>query len=204
MKKAYAVAECFAVILVLQAALLLLRSALARLFPDTNFAWRMISMCIMALLWLAVVCYARLRKTPLSVFPARFGKRYIIGTVIAAALVLSAPSIFLDGYRGPLLMLYGSIVTPVYEETLFRGCLWNRLNAAFPKERSTFIWSVLLFAVWHLGYMLPHLVSGNWSAVLWKMAAGLGYGVVLGLLRLKTKNCYATMLLHAVLNTFMI
>lgn len=30
------------------------------------------------------------------------------------------------------------------------------------------------------------------------------YGVVLSLLRLKTKNCYATVLAHGVLNLFMI
>ena len=42
------------------------------------------------------------------------------------------------------------------------------------------------------------------TAVAWKLAAGLGYGTVLGIVRLKTKNCYATMLLHGVLNIFMV
>lgn len=57
---------------------------------------------------------------------------------------------------------------------------------------------------WHIGYMVPNILSGNWNAVIWKLAAGLGYGVVLSLLRLKTKNCYATVLAHGVLNLFMI
>ena len=52
--------------------------------------------------------------------------------------------------------------------------------------------------------MVPNILSGNWNAVIWKLAAGLGYGVVLSLLRLKTKNCYATVLAHGVLNLFMI
>ena len=46
-------------------------------------------------------------------------------------------------------------------------------------------------------------VSGYY-AVAWKLAAGLGYGTVLGIVRLKTKNCYAAMLLHGVLNIFMV
>ena len=53
-------------------------------------------------------------------------------------------------------------------------------------------------------YMLPHMASGNITAVAWKLAAGFGYGTVLGLVRLKAKNCYATMLLHGVLNIFMV
>ena len=55
-----------------------------------------------------------------------------------------------------------------------------------------------------IGYMIPQIMSGNLTAVAWKLAAGLGYGAVLGLLRLKTKNCYSTMLLHGVLNIFMV
>ena len=71
-------------------------------------------------------------------------------------------------------------------------------------EVFVFIWSVILFTVWHIGYMIPQIVSGNIHAVLWKLVAGLGYGTVLGIVRLKVKNCYATMLLHGVLNIFMI
>ncbi|MGI6194770.1 MAG: type II CAAX prenyl endopeptidase Rce1 family protein [Eubacteriales bacterium] len=36
------------------------------------------------------------------------------------------------------------------------------------------------------------------------MAAGVGYGTVLGFIRLKTKNCWATVLAHGVINFFMI
>ena len=50
--------------------------------------------------------------------------------------------------------------------------------------------------------MIPQIMSGNLTAVAWKLAAGLGYGTVLGLLRLKTKNFYSSMLLHGVLNIF--
>lgn len=52
--------------------------------------------------------------------------------------------------------------------------------------------------------MLPQLAAGNLSAVLWKLAAGAGYGAVLGFVRLKTKNCYSTILVHGVLNIFMV
>ena len=82
--------------------------------------------------------------------------------------------------------------------------IWNRFDTVLSNEIFVFIWSVILFTVWHIGYMIPQIVAGNITAVVWKLAAGLGYGTVLGLLRLKTKNCYATMLLHGVLNIFMV
>lgn len=174
------------------------------LFSGTVFAERMITMMIMMVLSGAVVLYARFRKTALSVFPKHFGKTCIITSCVSAILLISIPSNFTGGYRAVMLLLYGSIVTPVFEELIFRGYIWNRLHAVLSKEIFVFIWSVILFTVWHIGYMIPQIAAGNVTAVIWKLAAGLGYGTVLGLVRLKTKNCYAAMLLHGVLNIFMV
>lgn len=174
------------------------------LFPGTAFAQRMSTMLVMIVLSGVVVLYAWFRKTALSVFPKHFGKSDILAGCVSAVLLITTPSNFTGGYQAIMLLLYGSIVTPVFEELVFRGYLWNRLYAVLSKEISVFIWSVALFTVWHMGYMIPQIASGNITAVVWKLAAGLGYGTVLGLLRLKTKNCYATMLLHGVLNIFMV
>ncbi|MBO0410862.1 CPBP family intramembrane metalloprotease [Enterococcus hulanensis] len=40
------------------------------------------------------------------------------------------------------------------------------------------------------------------EALIWTVIIGLCYGLVLGLLRLRTKNCYSTMLLHGAMNIF--
>lgn len=198
------IAEALVIMIALQAAKLLLEAAMRPLVPDEAFAHRMVTAGVMLLLAAVVYAYARLRKTPLSVFPRPFTKRYIILTGVAAALLLTSPSNFIGGYRAILLAVYGSVVTPVYEELLFRGYFWNRLNMVLRREIYTYMWSVALFTVWHLGYMTDNLLAGDWRAVAWKLAAGLGYGTVLGFVRLKTKNCYASMLTHGVLNIFMI
>lgn len=174
------------------------------LFPGAVFAEQMITMMIMIVLSGTVVLYARIRKSALSVFPKHFGKTYIIASCVSAILLISTPSNFTGGCQAIFLLIYGSIVTPVFEELIFRGYIWSRFNAVLSKEIFVFIWSVILFTVWHIGYMIPQIVSGNITAVAWKLAAGLGYGTVLGIVRLKTKNCYATMLLHGVLNIFMV
>jgi len=104
-----------------------------------------------------------------------------------------------------MLLLYGSIVTPIFEELIFRGYIWNKLNDIFEKEWITYIVSAVLFALWHLGYVDSiafRMETGLANVMLWKAITGLCYGVVLGALRLKTKNCYSTMLLHGVMNIF--
>lgn len=204
LRQSTVIIEAVILIVILQFVRELSEWLLNPLFPGTVFAERMVTMVVMLILSGAVVLYARFRKTALSVFSKHFGKTYILASCVSAILLISTPSNFTGGYQAIMLLIYGSIVTPVFEELIFRGYLWNRLNTVLSKEVFVFIWSVVLFTVWHMGYMIPQLVSGNITAVVWKLAAGLGYGTVLGLLRLKAKNCYATMLLHGVLNIFMV
>jgi membrane protease YdiL (CAAX protease family) len=195
--------------ILLMAALQLLRIGIERVIyivyrAPSQFGAKMVTMAAMLILVPLFVVYAHFRKVPLSVFPEKFGKWYILSTIIAAALLLSAPINYIEGLLAILASVYGSIVTPVFEELIFRGYLWNRLEKSFSGRRTVYLLSALLFMLWHIGYMLPSLASGNFVAVAWKLAAGLCYGLVLGALRLKTKNCYSTMLLHGVLNLFMI
>lgn len=204
LKQSAVMIETILLMVILQFVRELSERLLNPLFPGTVFAERMVTAVIMITLSCAVVIYARIRKTVISVFSKRFGKAYIIASCVSAILLISTPSNFTGGYQAIMLLIYGSIVTPVFEELIFRGYIWNRLDTIFSKEIFVFIWSVILFTVWHIGYMIPQIASGNINAVVWKLAAGLGYGTVLGIVRLKTKNCYATMLLHGVLNIFMV
>ena len=64
------------------------------------------------------------------------------------------------------------------------------------------IMSAILFSIWHIGYVITPLLQGNLFALFSKMAVGLVYGLILGVVRMKTHNCYSTMLLHGVLNVF--
>lgn len=204
MKKVKVLSEALLLMIVIQALRIALESLISKFVKIDTFSERMITMSVMICLSGLVVLYARIRKTSLSVFPERFGKFYIICTVIGALILITTPMNFIGGYPAILLLVYGSLVTPIFEELIFRGYLWNRLNTVFSKEVCTYICSIVLFMLWHIGYMIPQIIEGSWTPVLWKLAAGLGYGTVLGFVRLKCKNCYITMLLHGVLNDFMI
>lgn len=204
MKKATTKAEAFILIAVLQAIRELFEWLLNPLISGGSFKSRMITMSVMMALTAVVILYAKIRKTKLSVFPKVFNKKYIVFTVVAAVLLITTPSNYTGGIMAIMLLFYGSIVTPVFEELIFRGYLWNRFSAVFTSEKYTYFWSIILFTVWHIGYMIPNIINGNWNAVLWKLAAGVSYGTVLGFVRLKTKNCYSTMLLHGMINIFMV
>lgn len=46
---------------------------------------------------------------------------------------------------------FTAVSSPLFfEELIFRGYLWNRLDAVLSKESFVFIWSVVLFTVWHI------------------------------------------------------
>ena len=62
------------------------------------------------------------------------------------------------------------------------------------------LYTALLFAVWHVGYMVNALAEGNWVAVVSKVLVGFCYGLLLGWVRTKTGNCYASCLLHGLMN----
>jgi len=172
--------------------------------PNTRFATKMLTMAFMIPLTIAVVIYAKCRKLALSVFPNNFSKPYVIATGIAALLYITTPSNFTEGFVSVLTIVYGSMVTPAYEERLFRGYIWNQFRTVMHNETAIYVWNIALFAIWHIGYMVPNMLSGNWFAVMIKVAAGAVYGAILGFIRIKTKNCWSTILAHGVLNLFVI
>ena len=120
-------------------------------------------------------------------------------------LFIASPSNYKGGIESILLLVYSSIVTPVFEEFIFRGYIWNELNQIFTSEWKTYIVTTIFFALWHLGYIssIAFRVENNLlNVMIWKVITGLCFGIVLGAVRLKTKNCYSTMLLHGVMNLF--
>jgi len=171
----------------------------------TNFSDSVSTMFAMIILIGLFLVFTKKQKITLSIFPRAFNKFYVIGTCIAAALFIATPSNYTDGFQAILLLIYGSIVTPVFEELIFRGYVWNKLNTVFEKEWVSYIVSTVLFGIWHLGYVYSiafRVETGLATVMMWKVIVGLCYGVVLGALRLKTKNCYSTILLHGVANIF--
>jgi membrane protease YdiL (CAAX protease family) len=163
----------------------------------------MISMLILTSVFTIIMS---IKQVSLSIFPSEFGVIYIIGTLVFIGLLFSAPAITGEkALQAIVLMIYGSVVTPIFEEIIFRGYIWNKLNDIFIDERVTYIIVTLLFAIWHLGYLegIAFRASEGLAIImLWKLVVGFCFGIILGAVRIKTKNCYSTIVLHGIMNIF--
>ncbi|MBX8938118.1 CPBP family intramembrane glutamic endopeptidase [Enterococcus gilvus] len=186
-----------------------LRLGLKQLFflfiKRTNFSDHLASMLSFLLLTALIVVICKRRKIALPIFPPRFSRRYLFATDIVGLLLVTTPANYSGGIEATLLLIYSSIVTPIFEELIFRGGVWNQLSVIFKRAVPVYLWSSVLFGIWHLGYfdsLAFRVGEGLPEALIWKVITGLCYGLVLGLLRLRTKNCYSTMLLHGAMNIF--
>ena len=193
------------VLLLLSLSLFVIKRIIFFFVARTDFSDYMASMVSMIILTSIILRLSRKAEINLSIFPDKFTVSYISVSIISVVLFIASSSNYKGGIEPILLLVYSSIVTPIFEELIFRGYIWNELNQIFTSEWKTYIITTILFALWHLGYIssIAFRVENNLlNVMIWKVITGLCFGIVLGAVRLKTRNCYSTMLLHGVMNIF--
>lgn len=109
---------------------------------------------------------------------------------------------------GLLSLACGALLTPLFEELLFRGWVWRALERY--GEKAAYLGSAALFGLWHLGYvpsilwrtaLLGHPAAPLEAAV-WKVLAGTAFGLLFGGARYKSGRICPSLLLHMAVNTF--
>lgn len=206
-KTKYIIWKSIAVLTLLQLCRVALKQIIFLFVPRTLSSEPVISMAVMILMTMLIVGIAAKKGMLASVFPKERKGLYIAATVGALILLVSGPILTKDASLAALLFLcYSSVVTPIFEEIIFRGYLWNALSEKYHSEAAVGLITAILFGLWHLGYLdsIIFRTSPDQLAFVMLMKAGIGlcYGLALGLLRYKTKNCYSTMLLHGIMNLF--
>ena len=185
--------------------LFLIKHAIFLFVQRTHFTDRMASMTAMLLLTGVLLGVLKKTKIKLSVFPASFTVPYIGVTILLAVLLIANPSNNLNEIGSVLMLIYACLVTPVFEELLFRGYIWNKLSMMFGSKWKTYLLTTILFGLWHLAYMDSiafRVEDGLLTVMVWKVMTGLCFGIILGAVRMKTQNCYAAILLHGAMNLF--
>ena len=193
------------VLLLLSLSLFVIKRIIFFFVARTDFSDYMASMVSMIILTSIILRLSRKAEINLSIFPDKFTVSYISVSIISVVLFIASPSNYKGGIESILLLVYSSIVTPIFEELIFRGYIWNELNQIFTSEWKTYIVTTIFFALWHLGYISSiafRVEDDLLNVMIWKVITGLCFGIVLGAVRLKTRNCYSTMLLHGVMNIF--
>ena len=184
--------------------MLLFQFAEHTLMTDTIY-----SLIFMLLCSMVMVLLAQKKHPEVNLFPKKISKPYVVFSVLVLLLFLVTPFITLSTtVYDWLFLLYGALITPIFEELIFRAYLWKYFS--FTKEPVTYITVTFLFGIWHLGYIdtilwrtsLFHPDANIPEIMFWKVITGLLFGIVLGAMRYKFKNAYASFLLHCALNTF--
>lgn len=200
-----AIAKIIVLLIFIQLLLFGIKQCLFVFFKRTYYFDSIATMLAMIVITILFVTFSKKHNVSLSIFPHKFSVFYIVLTIVVIVLFLMTPSNFTGSTQSIILLVYGSIITPIFEELIFRGYVWNKLNMIFSKEWKTYITVTVLFALWHLGYIDSiafRVGNGLANIMMWKVITGFCFGIVLGAVRIKTKNSYSTILLHGVMNIF--
>ena len=85
--------------------------------------------------------------------PVKFEKIYFFATFFTVLFFIV--TLFLIrglSLQNMLMILYSGIITPVFEEILFRGTIWNKLRCYIKKEWKIYLLVTALFGFWHMEY----------------------------------------------------
>lgn len=178
-------------------------------FEQTLIVDTIFSILFMAIATLVLLRISKKEHLDLKLFPSKFTKPYFVFSLLVAVLIGVTPIITQStALYDVLSLIYGAVVTPIFEESLFRGLVWAKLEKY--GERVAYFSVTVLFALWHVGYIdaviwrvgLFNSTASIPQIMFWKVVTGSIYGIALGAIRYKTKNTYAAILLHAFMNTF--
>ena len=130
---------------------------------------------------------------------------YIMGVPVLTILILSH-SVFEGEFDILIGLLLYTVITPVFEELVFRGYIWSKISESegmINPDGLTFLTVTLLFSVWQLGYADVLIRYSNLGLIMvLKMMGGLVLGLFVGYLRLKTGKTYASIIFHGLWSLF--
>ena len=132
-------------------------------------------------------------------------KFYIIGLIINVLMIII--SYFFDP-RFFTMTIRFCIVAPVFEEIIFRGYVWKRLEEKQFKSITIIIVTGILFGLYHLAgyYEIRYSTSffndapPLYKILMDKVFFNSIYGMALGFARYKSNNLYLTIIIHSILN----
>lgn len=129
---------------------------------------------------------------------------YLLGIIFLLFMALTPYTLTGD----PEILVMGAvfgIITPIFEEMLFRGYIWRKLDKKSENNVLTWLTVTLIFSIWHLGYVDVFLIHplkvGNLTMILAsKLVIGLVLGLLVGYARLKTGKTYMSIIIHGLWN----
>lgn len=134
---------------------------------------------------------------------------YLIGGILVLSLVVSSYFIMRDiRYFALMTNIHFGITTPIYEELIFRGYGWKKFRDENHSNLATLIITSLFFTLFHFGYYYQirystqfHPDAPSMSSIMFaKIIHVTVLGLIMGLIRWKSKKVYGPVIIHAILN----
>lgn len=181
--------------------------------PDSAL-WAYMDMVAFGLIGIGLLIYYRPSAAQLALdwraIPRRELIVYIAMGILTIALALSTYFLQADFIAANI---NAAIVIPLFEELLFRGWGWTRLEKTMSGRTSGFLhWLAisLLFGIWHFGYMDIYLlkVAPSNPDMHWGMFFAMKFlttliiGLFVGVPRWRTGRVYGSLILHSLINIF--
>lgn len=179
-------------LIIIQAIFLGIKQITFHFIAEELFSRSMVTMVSMFIGIIFLWVYSKWRSSEFSVLPVKFGKVYIVATIFS--MLFFVVTLFLiRGFslQNMLMILYGGIVTPIFEELLFRGIIWNKLSCYIKREWKTYLLVTILFGLWHIGYAIGiYLWQGGsmLHCIFMKVLWGTLYGLFIGASELKQRT----------------
>lgn len=188
---------------------LLLRNFIVH--PDPQTRTCLISLVIFPFLALGLWLIARPSFPQLGIRWKGLSRNQKIFTAGSGSLVLLLLILTLFLFPGMMLInLVSALLFPIFEELLFRGWVWSRLESLIPGNHAgLFTWLVTtaLFAIWHLGYAVTVMQNAGPNAsflttMFFKMLVGGMVGFLAGLARWRSGSVFGAIFIHGLWNLF--
>lgn len=189
---------------------ILKKSAFLFLFYN-KFNDTIVSMVIIFLLTLFIIYKSKKENTSLDVFSYMKNKEskiyYFVITAATILLIFTSSSFSTNPSKETfLLLIYTTVMIPVYEEIIFRSYVWNILKKENENELKVYILTTVLFSIYHIGYIDTAIITSGFNHMAFiifiKCSLMLSYGFFIGFFRYKIKNSYSCILVHSFINIF--
>ena len=93
------------------------------------------------------------KQLKLDIFPKNFNWKYLVTSIILYTIIFTTPIITKSYSLYDILsLIYGSIITVIFEEIIFRGYIYKKISN-IKNDLWAYITSTIIFGIWHLGYI---------------------------------------------------
>lgn len=211
-ENSYTMIKIIILLIGLQISRIILKQGAFLFLSYNKFNDTFISMSIMFFLTIFIIYKSKKENVSLNIFSYMENKEskiyYLIVTSALVLLIFTSPSFSSKPSIETILpLLYTTVMTPIYEETIFRSYIWKVLEKESVDEAKVYFLTTILFSIYHIGYIDTIIMTSGFNhmalMLLIKCSLMLSYGLFIGFFRYKIKNLYSCILVHSFINIFL-